>query len=535
MSDLTPDPAAAASAGATGSGGDPTTAGPALPAKLNPRGYTKARRRTPRILAWFAVIASALVLVGSGTLYAAYNKLDSNIKSINIPILDQVAGNAAAADAGPGAKTNARPSKVKGEEQNMNFLVIGSDSREGATPAELASFGTEEGDGGQRSDTMLLVHIPADRDGAYVLSFPRDLYVEIPEMSGKHKINVAFSKGGPDLAIRTVESLTQIHIDHYLEVGFASFLQMVNALDGVEICIPKDMRSRDAALDLKAGAQRLNGPTALSYVRARTFDKDSKFKDARSDIGRIERQQKFLGAMIRRATSSDTLLNPLKLARFLDRGTKALKRDNGFTVEMLKDLGLRFRNHDPARVVFASVPIENASKRVPGGQLVATMDEYGANQIFAAIREGTMREDGSVAPQASASPAPKLTKAPNEIRVRVLNGTGISGKAREVGEDLTDRGFLVRDPATALEEDKGKDETVIRYGPDRRDSADTLAESIPGSITELDESLSSTLTVVVGSNYAGTRKVTIAKPRPSGSSAAAPAKARITAANDACS
>lgn len=519
MSDLTPDPAAVA---------------PALPPELNPRGYTKPRRRTPRILAWFAVLTSALVLVGSGSLYAAYNKLDSNIKSIDIAIFDEPAGKGpAGVNAVPGAKGNPRPEKAPGAEQDLNFLVIGSDSREGASPAELASFGTEEGDGGQRSDTMLLVHIPADRDGAYVLSFPRDLYVDFPDGSGKHKINVAFARGGPDLAIRTVEALTQIKIDHYLEVGFASFLQMVNALDGVEICIPKDMRSRDAALDLKAGTQRLNGSTALSYVRARTFDKDSKFKDARSDIGRIERQQKFLGAMIRRATSSDTLLNPLKLGRFLDRGTKALKRDKGFTVDMLKDLGLRFRNLDPSRVVFASVPIENASKRV-GEQLVATMDEYAANQIFAAIREGSMREDGSIAPQASASPAPKLTIAPNEIRVRVLNGTGVSGKAREVGADLTDRGFLVRDPATASDEDKGKSETVIRYGPDRKDSADTLAESIPGSVTELDESLSSTLNVIVGSDYAGTRKVTIAKPRPSGSSAAAPPKARITAANDAC-
>lgn len=518
MSDITPDPfIPQASAGVPAAA---ATTAAELPPELNPRGYTKRRRRTPRVLAWLAITASCLILLGGGTLYLTYHKLDSNITRIKIPAL-LPGGSVGNGGGGP------RPVKPKSAEEDLNFLIIGSDSRAGATPAELKAFGTES-EAGQRSDTMLLVNIPANREGAYVLSFPRDLWVDIPGLEGKHKINSAFGKGGADLTIRTVEALTNIHIDHYLEVNFASFLRMVDALDGVQICVPKAMKSKDAALDLKAGPQKLNGSKALSYVRARNFDADSATKDPTGDLGRIGRQQQFLGALIQRVRSSSTLLRPDRLLRFLNRATSALTMDDGLRVGDLQNLALRFRNLDPQKVVFDTVPNYDPGRKI-GGQSVLLVNESAAADIFTAIRDGSIRS-GTAAPEPSAGS--RLLVAPRDISVRVLNGTDISGKARAVSDDLKARGFVIAETATAAAKDRGATETLVRYGNSRKDAADTLAESIPGSRAELDDTLGRTLTVIVGSNYDGTKAVEVSAPRSSGSPSAKPPPK--TAADSAC-
>ncbi len=507
MSDFIPDPPAAGAAGTPASGA--ASARPDLPPELNPRGYTKPRRRhrrTTRILAWLATLTSLAVLVGSGAMYLAIKKLNGNIVRIE------------------GLPGGPRPDKVS--EKDQNFLIVGSDSRAGASDAELKEFGTEM-EAGQRSDTMLLVHIPGDGDGAYVLSFPRDLLVQIPGHQNKSKINAAYSEGGAVLAVQTVEALTSVRIDHYLEVNFANFLRMVDALDGIEMCIPKAMHSSDAALNLKAGKQTLKGRNALAYVRARSFDKDSEFQDGSSDIGRIHRQQDFIGAMIRKATSSKMLLRPVQLARFLDRATKGLKTDKGTTFNDLKKLGLRFRNLDPNRVIFASVPIENAAARYRS-QSVVLMDELAAEDVFTAIREGSILDDK---PKAAASAGPKLTVPPSSIRIRVQNGTTTTGLGRKASDDLRGRGFVIAESAKdAPTKDVAK--TVIKYGPTKKDSADTAAAAIPNATTELDETLGSTLTIVLGTDYSGTKPVTVARPKPSSSATAKPPTK--TAADDAC-
>ena len=527
MSDSTPDPFMPSTTSATPAQAAAATA--QLPPELNPRGYTKPRRRrTPRVLAWLAISVSSLVLIAGGSLYAAVHKLDSNIKRVPIGVLD----GGAKVGAGNGTTIGngqSRPVKPKSAAKDVNYLIIGSDSRQGASPAELRAYGTQM-EGGARSDTMLLVNIPANRDGAYVLSFPRDLYVEIPG-EGKHKLNSAFGKGGADLAIRTVEALTNIQIDHYIEVNFASFLRMVDALDGVDICVPKAMKSKDAALNLKAGLQRLDGSTALSYVRARNFDSDSAYQDPTADLGRIGRQQQFLGAMIRRATSSSTLLRPDRLTRFLSRATSALTTDRGLGIGDLKNLALRFRSLDPKKVIFATVPNYDPGHKI-SDQSVVLIDDAAAAEIFTGIREGTIGPDGTP-PPVSASADTKLVVAPADIRVRVLNGTDVTGKAKEVADELKSRGFYVTESATAPAKDKGATETVIRYSSSRMESADTLVAAIPGSRAELDDTLGRSLTVIVGSNYAGTRAVKVPVARPSGQPSAKPVTR--TAADSACS
>jgi LCP family protein required for cell wall assembly len=480
------------------------TLGSLLPPELNPRGRPprRKRRRAARVLSWLAVGLSVVVLLGSGSVYLAVKKLEGNIQQVPDIFCK-------------GAQCN-RPKKVNF--RVTNYLIIGSDSRDDVPRSEWKRLGLHE-EAGRRSDTMLLVHVPADHAGAYVLSFPRDLYVNIPGMGGRDRINAAYARGGPALAVKTVEALTDVHIDHYLEVNFLAFARMVDSLGGVDVCLPKGMKSKKAHLNLASGKHRLDGPTALAYVRARTFDPDSEYKDGTADIGRIKRQQQFIGAMIRRVLSSSTLLRVDRLARFLDRATKSLKADDKLKFSELKDLGLRFRNLDPKRVVFASVPYSRNVKIE--GKWVLEMDEAGAQEIFRGIGDGSIL--GTKKPAVT---GPKLTVPPGAIRTRVLNGTSVQGQATKAATALRGVGFLIA--AVGNADTKAYTETIVRHGPTRADSAKTLAAAIPGARVELDPKLGSTLVVVVGSDYHGVKPVKVT------AASSTPTLPPVTAADNSC-
>jgi LCP family protein required for cell wall assembly len=483
-----------------------STLGSLLPPELSPRGRPRrpsGRRRLARVLSWLAVGLSVVVLLGSGSIYLAVRKLEGNIQQVPDIFCK-------------GPQCN-RPQKAN--TRTTNYLIIGSDSRDDVPKSQWKRLGLHP-EPGRRSDTMLLVHVPADRGGAYVLSFPRDLYVRIPGTQGRDRINAGYALGGPALAVKTVEALTDVRIDHYLEVNFLAFARMVDALGGVHVCVPQSMKSTKAHLDLTAGRHKLDGPTALAYVRARSFDSDSEYKDPTADIGRIKRQQQFIGAMIRRVLSSSTLVRVDRLARFLDRATKSLKADDKLKFSELKDLGLRFRNLDPKKVVFASVPYTRNVKIA--GKWVLEMDDAGAEEIFRGIKDGTVL--GGKKP---AQTGPKLTVPPGNIRTRVLNGTDVKGQASKAATALRGVGFLIGSIGNA--DNTAYTETIVRHGPSRADSAKTLAAAIPGSRTELDPKLGRGLVVVIGSNYQGVKAVKVTPRRPSG-----PKQPTVTAADDPC-
>jgi LCP family protein required for cell wall assembly len=200
----------------------------------------------------------------------------------------------------------------------LNYLIVGADTREGLTKEQrkLLRVGSTKTAAGSRSDTMLIVHISKSRDKATIISIPRDSLVTIPEHptssgSGKiipaalGKINAAFAFGGPPLLIQTIEDETSIRIDHYIEIGFAGFAGMVDSLGGIEVCTQKDIDDPGSHLVLAAGVHTLNGIEALKYVRTRDFD-------GLGDIGRMQRQQQFMSAVLRKLTSTGVLLNPVK-------------------------------------------------------------------------------------------------------------------------------------------------------------------------------------------------------------------------------
>jgi len=474
-----------------------------LPPELNPRGKVGRPhlvRRVARILSWTAVVTSVVVLVAStgGFLFVRY--LDRNITRI------------------PGLFRNEKE-RPTAAGSSQNFLLVGSDTREGATPEELAKSATTF-EPGRRSDTVILIHLSAKQDKALLLSFPRDAYVDIPGV-GKRKLNTAFSQGGPALTISTIEALTQVRVDHYLEVNFTGFFRMVEALGGVDVCLPKAQKERLSGIDLPAGRSRVQGEQALAFVRQR-------HGLPRGDIDRIERQQQFLGAMLRRSTSKRILLRPDRLRGFLQVVTDSIQVDEKLSFNILKDLAFRLKDLDPQKVQFMTVPVDKLAKR--GGASVVLLDEPATAELFTKIRTDTVFPDADAKPATKPSAPPALTVAPSSIRVDVLNGTSTKGFAGEAADALRGLRFGIGQVANA--DLSTYDATEVRYGPGRLEAARTVAAAIPGAKLVPVDSLGRTVVVVVGANYTGVQPVKVTATGRPGS--APPTAAPKTAADDPC-
>jgi LCP family protein required for cell wall assembly len=271
----------------------------------------------------------------------------------------------------------------------VNFLIIGSDSRQGAN----ASYGHEPG---ERSDTTIVVHLSADRRRATVVSIPRDSWVDIPQCTdargktvGAHSdlFNAAFSVGGPRCTISTVQKLTGIAITHYLQIDFVGFRRVVNALGSVTVCSPQAITDQGSHLRLHKGSNRLNGGEALQYVRARENLGDG------SDLGRIKRQQQFLGVVLRQAMSGSLLSNPSRLTHFLDAVTRAITVDRGTSFGDLRALAGSLHGLDPQRVSFYTAPIADPDYTPPGTTRGGTvrLDAAEGRALYQSIIDDTSR------------------------------------------------------------------------------------------------------------------------------------------------
>ncbi|MEV6480996.1 LCP family protein [Streptomyces sp. NPDC051576] len=340
--------------------------GPGAGASASGPGLIRRRRR--RWVRWAGVGVAVVVAAAAGGAWAVYAKLDSNITP----------DNAAAAELARYDKE--RPtSLVKGAQ---NILLIGSDSRSGDGNAE---YGRDSGT--ERSDTTILLHLAADRRSATAVSLPRDLMVDVPgclRPDGTRSepmfamFNYAFQVGGSGCTIRTVEKLTDVRIDHHMVVDFHGFKDMVDAVDGVQVCLKEPIRDKAAKLRLPAGRVTLDGEQALGYVRAR------KSLGNGSDTDRMDRQQRFLGALVNKVRSDDVLFNPAKLYPVLDAATSSLTTDPDLAnLRGLYELVRGLRNIPTEHVQFLTVPRESYLYNANRDQLV----EPEAEKLFARLRE----------------------------------------------------------------------------------------------------------------------------------------------------
>ena len=298
--------------------------------------------------------------------------------------------------------------RPKRESSAVNYLVVGSDTREGLSRAEIKRLrvGGTEVAAGKRSDTMLLIHISKKRDKAAIISIPRDTYALIPEHTNSRgkvvpathsKINSAFNWGGAPLLIDTFEQMSGLRIDHYIEVNFVGFVRMVDALGGVEICTKKDIDDPKSHLVLPAGRHILDGVDSLKYVRTRQFD-------GLGDLGRMKRQQEFAGAMLRKATSAGVLLNPVTMLDFINSALDSVVTDKGLSQGDLLTLGKQLRNLSASNVRTLTIPLKYYNYSKNGVSAAVLWDPVLAPELFERIKNDDALLD-KVQADPSASPS----------------------------------------------------------------------------------------------------------------------------------
>lgn len=299
-----------------------------------------ARRGRRRWLRTMLIGALVLLLVTGVGAVITYRHLNGNITTI-----------------GGVEQIDNRPEKLyEGDGEPLNILVMGSDSRAGANRID-----GEDPNNGARSDTTVILHISADRKQAYGISIPRDSIVdrpdcgvdnEIPGNSGA-KWNAAFKEGGPLCTVEQVEQTTGIPIDDFLVIDFNGFGEMVDAVGGVEICVPEEINDPAHEIYVPQGTNDLRGDQALDYVRAR-YEVGTE-----SDLGRIKRQQNFMASMTNKIVSAGTLTRPDKVIKLLNAATKSLETSEGLdTVAKLAALGLQLRRTGLDEIKFVTVPWE---------------------------------------------------------------------------------------------------------------------------------------------------------------------------------
>jgi LCP family protein required for cell wall assembly len=237
-----------------------------------------------------------------------------------------------------------------GSGQPMNILLVGSDSRAGLSRRQLGRIQTDQV-AGSRTDTIMLLHVSPRRDKVVLVSLPRDLRTRINGHTDK--INAAYALGGPDLLVKTVEETTGLPVNHYVEIDFAGFLKVVDALGGITLCNRTGHRLDDsyANLHMAPGCQEMNGVEALAFVRARHVD---------SDFGRIGRQQEFMRALVARLERKGNLVNLPKLLHIADLATDHVKTDRTLSTATAIGLARRLGRLDPASLdmrVYPSVAV----------------------------------------------------------------------------------------------------------------------------------------------------------------------------------
>jgi LCP family protein required for cell wall assembly len=394
------------------------------------------RARQQRALLLVFGTMSALVLMVAGSTWALTSYVSHSLRRVS-------AGTTGTLPSGP-----------------LNILVAGVDVRTGLSRREQLALHVGR-DVSTNSDTLMLVHVAADGSRVQVVSLPRDSWVDIPG-HGMNKINAAFGLGGPALMVRTVEQATGLTINDYVEVNFLGFVKVVDALGGVNICLPYAVDDPDSGLHLSAGRHHVSGITALEFARDR-------HSFALSDLARISDQQQLMSSMLKEAVSSGTLTNPLKLSHFLSSALQSVQVDRGLNPARLAG---RLRAIRPADVSFTTVPLANLSYRTPTGEDAVLWNASAAAALFTSLRHD----------QPPARPAhrrPAVSRS--QVSVDVYNGTAIGGLSSRTGSELARLGFRVHGDGLNWP-GQGISQTEIDYPAGQQAEAQLLGRVMPAAV-----------------------------------------------------
>jgi len=383
----------------------------------------------------------------------------------------------------------------------MNLLLVGNDSRASASEEQLDDLNTTAHDG-INTDTMILVHVPADGSQASFVSFPRDSYVDIPGY-GMDKLNAAYAYGyqyeagegatdaqrqsaGAQLLIRTISGLTGLQIDHYAEVDLLGFFNLSSVIGGVEVNLCAPVQDAYSGVDLPAGVQTIQGEQALAFVRQR-------HGLPRGDFDRIIRQQVFIGGMIRKMLTQNVLLDLGKQRELVEAAADSLTVDRSLD---LLSLAGQMQSVTADGIDFQTIPYIGDDEDDQGRYILRLEDEDTLHEFFAALSA-----DPEPAPEPTETAAPE-TVAPAQVSVNVYNGSGISGLAAQTSTALQGQGFVIASTGNADHQEYTA--TEIRYAPGDVALANTLAASMPGAtVAEAEEPTPGTVDLVLGSNFNG--------------------------------
>jgi LCP family protein required for cell wall assembly len=462
--------------------------GPWEPSARSDRRYASSDQppsRTRRVLgrhpvvSVLAILATLTITFVSLTAYAAYRNVYDSIHHLTIT----------------SGELGKRPPKLNGSE---NILIIGSDSRTGTH----GRYG--RGIQGSRSDTSMILHIPPTHTGAIVISFPRDTMVPIlscdrvdkghpgqqAQFGVLEQLNTTFSNGGPACLWRTLEQITRIHIDHFVEVNFEGFKSIVNDVGGVPVCLPYAISDPASKLNLPAGKSVVHGDQALAYVRERHIGYGS-------DLQRINRQQIFLASLAQKIKQSSSLTNPAKLYGLVHDIASSLTTDSGLTLTDMYAIANSLKGLSTSALQFIMAPVVPYP---PNPNALVAFNEPSADDLFRAIaRDNHILRTARRAAHAKSQPL--ATVKPGQVQLQVLNGAGVAGLAATTASQLTARGFKVVHKGNAT----ASSTTVIEYASTAQmPQVNTLEKEIPGATARQVATLKgSTLSLVLGSGFKG--------------------------------
>ena len=389
----------------------------------------------------------------------------------------------------------------------MNVLLVGSDSRARLTGIDAKQAGKDKV-GGERSDTIMILHVDPGAKKAAILSIPRDLLVNIPGASQRaDRINAAFAIGGASKLIATIDQNLGVKVNHYVEVDFVGFKSIVDAVGGVKLYVPAPARDTLSGLDIKTpGCITLNGQQALAWSRSRHYEyyESGRWReDPRGDLGRIQRQQDFIRRMLNTAVSSSKD-NPFQLNRLIGIGIKNVTIDSAMSTKDVFRLARRFRSLDAASVDMLTLPVTNDSVRIGGGVASVLRMQKPEGQEYIDRLNGQL--------PASAGGDASARVRPGQVRVRVLNGTGADSLAARVEGELQGVGFTVADKGDA--DSFRYSRSVIKYGSGALAKAQLLQRYLRGPAQLKEDPTLRTVDValVAGSDYSGVRSSPTAAP-----------------------
>jgi LCP family protein required for cell wall assembly len=317
-----------------------------------------------RLLVGLVVVLLLLGVAAVGAALMLQSRLDGQVDRID-GVFDGLENRPEKPVSGPGADA-------------VNILLMGTDRRSEDATTGTGAAGPSWVPGAQRTDTIMLLHVDGDREGASVISIPRDAWVDVPG-HGPNKVNAAFSLAGPSLAVETIEQLTDVRIDHLAVVDWSGYRELIDSVGGVQVNVPRTVEDPHNDVLWVKGRQTLDGDLALLYVRQR-------YGLARGDLDRVRRQQAVVRALLQESMGTLRSAQPVAIYDLLDTLTRNISVDSDWSVGEMRDLLLDLRSTKVSEIEFLTVPVAGFGTE-GGGQSVVHLDDVAAAGLWRSVRE----------------------------------------------------------------------------------------------------------------------------------------------------